>query len=162
MKKALMICLAVLLIAAIGLTGCGKKTDVVKIAHKDYTEQRITGQLLSVYLESKGFDTQVTELTGTMLCYNALKNGDVDVYAEFTGTAYGAIFDQTEIIGVQETYEYVKKTIRGAGRDHMAEPVGMEQYVCVVRAPGDRGGVRSYDHRRSGGGSPRYDHGLRR
>ena len=135
MKKALMICLAVVIIAAIGLTGCGKKADVVKITHKDYTEQRITGQLLSVYLESKGFETKVTELSGTMLCYNALKNGDVDVYAEFTGTAYGAIFDQTEIIGVQETYDYVKQHSEEEDGITWLDPLGWNNtYVLSVRS----------------------------
>jgi len=134
MKKLLMIALAILLVAAIGLTGCGKKTGVVKIAHKDYTEQRITGQLLSVYLESKGYETKVTELTGTLLCYNALKNGDVDVYAEFTGSAYGAIFDQTEIIGVQETYDYVKQRSEEEDGITWLTPLGWNNtYVLSVR-----------------------------
>lgn len=135
MKRTLMICLAILLVAAIGLTGCGKKADVVKITHKDYTEQRITGQLLSVYLESKGFETEVTELSGTMLCYTALKNGDVDVYAEFTGTAYGAIFNQTDIIGIQETYDYVKQQSEEQDGITWLDPMGWNNtYVLSVRS----------------------------
>lgn len=98
---------ACLLLAMAGCSTSGG--DTIKIAHKNYTEQRITGQLMAVYLESKGFKTKVSELAGTMLCFNALKSGDVDVYAEFTGTGYGTILKQTDILGVDETYDYVKK-----------------------------------------------------
>lgn len=134
MKKLSMLVIAVLLIASLGLVGCSADGDTIKITHKDYTEQRITGQLLSVYLESKGFETEVSELSGTMLCYTALKNGEVDVYAEFTGSAYGAIFDQTEIIGVQETYDYVKEKSEEEDGITWLSPLGWNNtYVLSVR-----------------------------
>ncbi len=134
MKKLLSLIVVVMLITALFLVGCDKKDDTIKITHKDYTEQRITGQLLSVYLESKGFETEVNELSGTMLCYTALKQGDVDVYAEFTGSAYGAILDQTEILGVQETYDYVKKECEAQHGITWLDPLGWNNtYVLSVR-----------------------------
>ena len=134
MRKRLTLVLVVVLIAAFIFVGCQKGDDVIKITHKDYTEQRITGQLLSVYLESKGFETEVTELSGTMLCYTALREGDVDVYAEFTGSAYGAILDQTEILGVQETYDYVKQRCEDEHGITWLDPLGWNNtYVLSVR-----------------------------
>ncbi|PKM65250.1 MAG: glycine/betaine ABC transporter substrate-binding protein [Firmicutes bacterium HGW-Firmicutes-2] len=134
MKKIISIVLLVLLVAAFCLGGCTKKTEVITIAHKDYTEQRITGQLLSVYLESKGFATEVNELAGTMICYTALKNDKITMYAEFTGSAYGAIFDQTEIIGVQETYDYVKNMSETKDGITWMDPLGWNNtYVLSVR-----------------------------
>lgn len=127
--------LLMLFIVSIAFSSCSKKDEVINITHKDYTEQRITGQLLSVYLESKGYETKVTELSGTMLCWNALKNGNVDLYAEFTGTAYGAIYDQTEIIGVQETYDYVKSKSEEVDKITWLKPLGWNNtYVLSVRA----------------------------
>jgi len=126
---------AVILFAVLFLIGCSTSDDVIKIAHKDYTEQRITGQLLAVYLESKGYETEVSELSGTMLCYNALRQGDIDIYAEFTGSAYGAIFGQTEIIGTQETYDYVKQRCSDEHGILWLEPLGWNNtYVLSVRA----------------------------
>lgn len=154
MKKLLLVVLAVLIVASFCLVGCGKKdteqnpagteqgaedtekstTGTVNIAHKAYTEQRLTGQVMSVYLESKGFKTAVTELGGTMLCYTALQNGQVDVYAEFTGTAYGAIFDQTETISPQETYDYVKKRCEEEDGITWLSPLGWNNtYILSVR-----------------------------
>jgi glycine betaine/choline ABC-type transport system substrate-binding protein len=132
MKKILMIIMALILV--LSMAGCAKKDETIKITHKDYTEQRITGQLMALYLESKGFKTEVTELSGTMLCYTALKNGDVDMYAEFTGSAYGAIFKQTEIIGVQETFDYVKNASEEADGITWLKPLGWNNtYVLTVR-----------------------------
>lgn len=111
MKKRVLLILCALLLVAGVATGCGKKNeDVVRIGHKNYTEQRLTGQMLAVLIEAKtNYTTKVTEFGGTMLCFEALKNSEIDVYPEFTGTAYGAILNQTEVLGQQETYDYVKK-----------------------------------------------------
>ena len=134
MKKLTALMLVTLMTLSIGLTGCSGDDDIIQITHKDYTEQRITGQLLSVYLESKGYETEVSELSGTMLCYTALREGDVDVYAEFTGSAYGAILDQTEILGVQETYDYVKSRTEEEHGITWLDPLGWNNtYVLSVR-----------------------------
>lgn len=134
MKRIGVILLACLLVAAIGLTGCAEKSDVVRISHKEYTEQRITGQLMAVYLESKGFEVEVTELTGTMLNFTSLDNGNTDVYAEFTGSAYGAVLNQTEILGVQETYDYVKAEFEAQYGITWLEPLGWNNtYVLSLR-----------------------------
>lgn len=111
MKKRVLLILCVLLLVAGIATGCGKKDgNVVRIGHKNYTEQRLTGQMLAVLIEAKtDYAAEVIEFGGTMLCFEALKNDEIDVYPEFTGTAYGAILNQTEVLGQQETYDYVKK-----------------------------------------------------
>jgi len=134
MKKILSLVFVVFLITTLFLGGCKRDEDVITITHKDYTEQRITGQLLSVYLESMGYKTAVSELSGTMLCYTALRQGDVDIYAEFTGSAYGAIFGQTEIIGTEETYDYVKKRCEEEHNVTWLQPLGWNNtYVLSVR-----------------------------
>ena len=109
MKKTIIFVLTLLLLVSV-FTACGAKDDKeVRIGHKNYTEQRLTGQILSVLIEeTTDYSTTVTEFGGTMLCFEALKNDDIDVYAEFTGTAYGAILNQTDILGKDETYDYVK------------------------------------------------------
>jgi osmoprotectant transport system substrate-binding protein len=111
MRKIILM-LVVLVLAVSMVAGCsqGNGDKVVRIGHKNYTEQRLTGQMLAVMIEDRtGCKTEVTEFGGTMLCFEALKNDEIDMYAEFTGTAYGAILQQTDILGSQETYDYVKK-----------------------------------------------------
>ncbi len=83
--------------------------DVVRIGHKNYSEQRLSGQMLAVLIEEHtDYPTEVIEFGGTMLCFEALDSGEIDIYPEFTGTAYGAILEQAEILSPQDTYDYVK------------------------------------------------------
>lgn len=111
MKKIIFILIAAMLLMVGMMAGCSKQNNVVRIGHKNYTEQRLTGQMLSVLIEANTeYKTEVIEFGGTMLCFEALKSNEIDMYAEFTGTAYGAILEQTEILGQQETYDYVKKS----------------------------------------------------
>ncbi len=92
-------------------TSCGSKDDVIRITNNNFKEQRLLGQLLSVYLEDKGYETTVQELGGTMLCFNAVDKGEVDMYIEYTGTLYGAILGEDEILTPEDTYNYVKTQI---------------------------------------------------
>lgn len=134
-KKRIAILLVTILLFAVIFSGCSTSQKAIKITHKNYTEQRITGQLLAQYIEAKtNYKTEVTELGGTMLCYEALKNGQVDMYAEFTGTAYGAILKQEDIIGVEETYDYVKKVCEEQDGITWLKPLGWNNtYVLSVR-----------------------------
>jgi len=135
MKRNLFTLVVVFLFASLIMTGCSSEGETVKITHKNYTEQRLTGQMLGIYIdENTDYDTEITELGGTLLCYEALKNGQVDLYAEFTGSAYGAILDETERLGVQETYDYVKKECEERDGITWLEPLGWNNtYVLSVR-----------------------------
>lgn len=136
--KKLIKTLAITVVSAMLLTfaaGCsqGGKTDTIRIVHKNYTEQRLLGEMLSVYLESKGYQTEVSELGGTMLCFNALKEGNVDMYIEYTGTGYGAILGQTDILSPDDTYDYVKSHYEDEYGITWLEPLGFNNtYILSV------------------------------
>ncbi len=109
LKKWALLLAGILLVGM--MAGCGsggKGGDTVRIVHKNYTEQRLVGQMLAIYLQSKGFSTEVSELGGTMLCFNAIKGDDADLYAEYTGTGYMAILGETKILSSEETFDFVK------------------------------------------------------
>ncbi|MFV0504857.1 MAG: glycine betaine ABC transporter substrate-binding protein [Lachnospirales bacterium] len=102
--RKILILLSILILTG---TGCSKK-DVIKISHKNYTEQRLMGQLLSVYLKDNGYNTKVVTLGGTMLCFKALETGDIDMYVDYSGTIYGAVFGETEVLPFDETMEFIR------------------------------------------------------
>lgn len=136
MKRITAVIMALVLVSTLALAGCSKKDDkTIRIAHKNYTEQRITGQMLAIYIEENSeYKTEVTELGGTMLCYGALKNDQIDLYPEFTGSAYGAILERTEVLGVQETYDYVKAECEKKDGITWLKPLGWNNtYVLSIR-----------------------------
>lgn len=101
----LMLSLAVSLIA-----GCGKKKDVIKVGSKDYSEQLILGQIAIAALKDAGFDVEdKTNLNGSDKVMQALKQGDLSLYWEYTGTAlFVHLKHDKTITDSKEAYELVK------------------------------------------------------
>jgi len=63
-----------------------KKT--ISVGSKQFTEQRILGQILLLLLEKNGFDVKdQTGLGGTAVVREALISSQIDIYVEYTGTA---------------------------------------------------------------------------
>lgn len=61
----------------------------VTVGGKQFTEQEILGEMLCQLITAHtGLPvTRRLNLGGTMICFNALTAGDIDVYVEYTGTA---------------------------------------------------------------------------
>ncbi len=79
---------------------------VVRIASKNFTEQHVIGELMAQIIESKT-NLRVERkfnLGGTLICHEALKRGEVDLYAEYTGTGLVVILDQEVISDADEAY----------------------------------------------------------
>ncbi len=112
MKKRIV--MIVFLAVALVLSGCSGGTDadakVIKVGTKNYTEARILGQIFAQLIEANtDYTTELTEFGGTSIVFEALKAREVDVYPEYTGTAYGAILAQNELKDPQAVYDYVVK-----------------------------------------------------
>lgn len=134
MKKLLI--LALVSVLALGvLAGCGEEAKVIEVGHKNYTEQRITGQIFAKLIEAKtDYETNVTEFGSTSLVFEALKSGDVDVYGEFTGTAYGALLGESELTDPQAVYDHVAQVFEEEYNLHWLEELGYNNtYTFSVR-----------------------------
>lgn len=104
------------IITLLTISACGKKEKKITIGHKNFTEQRILGQMASVLIEkSTDYKTEVKELGGTMLVNQALLNGDIDISLEYTGTGYIYLLGQSELRNPEEVYEYVKNEFEKQG-----------------------------------------------
>ncbi|TDT71571.1 osmoprotectant transport system substrate-binding protein [Hypnocyclicus thermotrophus] len=85
----------------------GKKKEIIKIGHKNFTEQRILGQMLSIAIEKNtNYKTDVREFGGTMLVNQALKTGQIDLSFEYTGTGYQYLLKGTGLKDPEKIYEY--------------------------------------------------------
>lgn len=77
------------------LAACGRREDVVVVGAKNFTEQRILGELLAQTVEAVGLRAERRlDLGGTFVCDAALRAGQIDMYVEYTGTALTAILKQ--------------------------------------------------------------------
>ena len=70
----------------------------VVVASKNFTESRILGEVMALMLEEHT-DLEVVHranLGGTKVCYDALREGEIDLYAEYTGTAWSILMNEPE------------------------------------------------------------------
>jgi osmoprotectant transport system substrate-binding protein len=105
-----------LVMTIVVFAACGKKeaeVETIKIGHKHFTEQRILGQLFAVMIENHTeYKTDIKQLGGTKLCFEAVKNGDIDLYPEYSGTACAAILNEGGLRGPDEVYNFAKEGLK--------------------------------------------------
>ncbi len=91
--------------------GCGGKGDSIVISSKEFTENILLSKITIKYLENLGYDVKdETGLAGQAIIRNALTGGEVDMYWEYTGTAYMDFMKKNIAEADPETvYEEVKK-----------------------------------------------------
>jgi osmoprotectant transport system substrate-binding protein len=123
--------LAVVALAA----GCGG--DRVVVGAKNFTEQRILGELLAQTVESVGLRAERRfDLGGTFVCDRAIRAGQIDLYVEYTGTALAAILKEPPSGDRAAVLARVRAAYGDAGLVWTA-PLGFENtFALVVR--GDR------------------------
>src|SRR5262252_1954126 len=79
--------------AVLALAGCRPRALATTIGSKNFTEQLILGELLAQYLEPvapHGISRRFY-LAGSYICHQAILAGRIDMYVEYTGTAFAAI-----------------------------------------------------------------------
>ncbi len=87
-KASILILISVLGYLAIRLAFSAQDTaNTISIGSKNFTESMILGELYAQVLEQGGFQiNRKFNLGGTLIAHEALKQGDIDLYPEYTGT----------------------------------------------------------------------------
>lgn len=115
MRKASLCFFLLFLLLPAGCKSGGETEErTVAVGSKHFTEQEILGEIMAQMIE-RNTDIRVERrfnLGGTMVCFNALKAGDIDLYAEYTGTGLVNILGMKAIKDAEQTYEIVKKKFR--------------------------------------------------
>ena len=92
----------VILVIGLIASACAKHSVVV--GSKNFTESVILGELIAQKLESAGCTVdRKLNMGGTFVCDSAIRNGQIDAYAEYSGTALTAILKQPKA-NVAEAY----------------------------------------------------------
>ncbi|SFH55053.1 osmoprotectant transport system substrate-binding protein [Tindallia magadiensis] len=157
-NNRLMVMLAILLIFSFIVVGCGADTvedvpidapenDVatsedegpeggeVTIGTKNFTESILLANIFSVLIEENtNMTANVQELGGTMVAFEALRNNDIQLYPEYTGTGYINMLEKTEILTAEETYEIVQSEFQERWSLEWMQPLGFNNtYTLALR-----------------------------
>lgn len=108
------ILIAFIVVIAVIAGGCTQFADdnTIVIGSKQFQESYILAHMISVLLEEHGYETDVKEgLGGTFVNYEAMKQGQVNAYVEYTGTAYSQILNKPplDVWDPQVVYEEAEK-----------------------------------------------------
>ena len=78
-----------LIAAALLLVSCAPSNPII-VGSKNFTEQVVLGEIIAQHLEHRLKDPirRSLDLSGTLLAHQALLSGRIDVYPEYTGTAF--------------------------------------------------------------------------
>jgi osmoprotectant transport system substrate-binding protein len=110
-KKAHWFFVLVVIALTLGLAACGGGGDkTITVASKDFTEQFILGEMYAQLLENAGFTVErKLNLGGTPVAQQALLDGEIDVYPEYTGTGLLTVLKLGVMSDPQAVYDAVKQ-----------------------------------------------------
>ena len=135
MKKK--ICLVLALVTGLSIfAGCGGSEDKVVIGSKTFTENILLSEMYAQLIEAKT-DIEVERkqnLGSTSVCFPAIKKGEIDIYLEYTGTAYN------ELLGLELTkettsdyiYETSKEKLNSDHNITMLSPIGINNTFALA------------------------------
>jgi len=132
MKRALAGTL--LLLAA---SACGRDARRIRVGSKNFTEQVILGEIVAQALEKAGVPVERRlDLGGTFVCHEALVAGKLDLYPEYTGTAFTAILKEKPIGDPERVRARVAAEYRRLWGLTWAPPLGFQNtFALVMRGP---------------------------
>lgn len=109
MKIFVLLGLALALVTIVVVAGCGQRETYV-IGSKQHTESHILGELLAQTLETAGYTVdRKFNLGGTKIVFNALEQGDIHAYAEYSGTIQEVILKESRTLSLDEITDALAK-----------------------------------------------------
>lgn len=102
--------ITIFLIAVTSLAGNAK--DTIVIGGKNFTEQYLLPELAKSLLEKNGLKVRLKTGVGSSVVRQSLVNNQIDLYYEYTGTAYTVYHkgaDQKIMTDPEKVYEWVKQ-----------------------------------------------------
>jgi osmoprotectant transport system permease protein len=85
--------------------------QTIVVGAKHFNEGYILSEIIAQLLESNGFTVERKyNLGGTMVCYSALKEGEIDIYPEYTGTLSFEILKSGKELSFREINTALEKS----------------------------------------------------
>src|SRR5882672_5350 len=126
-----------LLAQALGSGGCGSNKPKLIVGSKNFTEQVVLGEIVAQHLEhrlGRKIERKLN-LTGTLITYQALQNGEIALYPEYTGTIQAEILKETPGTEASVMWERVRNEMHRIAQTEVFEPLGIDnRFVMVIRS----------------------------
>lgn len=104
----------------------------VVVGSKDFTESALLAEIVAQMLETRGVSVERKFELGGNLPHDALLAGTIDLYPEYTGTAFTAILYHPPLNDPRAVYDQVKKEYAEKFNTEVSEPVGFENTFAIL------------------------------
>lgn len=146
-RTKITIVLTLALAAILFFTGCAKN-DSITIGSKDFGENIVIAEMLSQLVETHT-DLKVNRklnLGGTFVNFNAIKNNQIDIYPEYTGTGLTAHLKMDVVNDPDESYRIVSEEFVKQWDIVWLEPFGFNNTYTLAVTPEvyEKYGVETY------------------
>ena len=102
---------AVILSCILLFSGAASAEKQITIGGKNFTEQYILPEIAKQLLENKGFKVDLKTGVSTSIARKSLESGQIDLYFEYTGTAYTVFHKQKDaqvMADPQKVFDWVR------------------------------------------------------
>jgi len=134
----LLLCVA-LAAAMLGAVGCGgggsKEAGKVVIASKQFAESLILAHMAAQLIEAKtdlAVDISKIGMGATEMLHPALVEGQIDLYPEYTGTAWMVVLEGDVIHDRQEIFEKTKAAYQEKFNITCLDPLGFQNTFAIA------------------------------
>jgi osmoprotectant transport system permease protein len=104
----------------------------IRVGSKDFTESIILAEILAQALEKKGIAVERQFELGGNLAHDALLANQIDVYPEYTGTAFTAILKHQPITDPNEVYEQTRREYAEKFNLNLSPPLGFSNDFAIL------------------------------
>lgn len=104
----------------------------IRVGSKDFTESVILAEILAQNLEQRGIAVERQFELGGNLAHDALVAGRIDVYPEYTGTAYTAILKRQPLTDAAEVYRQTRREYAEKFSLNLSPPLGFSNDFAIL------------------------------
>jgi glycine betaine/choline ABC-type transport system substrate-binding protein len=127
------------------LVACHGGRRPLRVGSKNFSESVLLGEIVAQAIEAGGekVDRRLN-LGGTFVCHRALLAGDLDLYPEYTGTAFTAILAQKPVSDPAAVRAFVSREYEKRWHLRWSSPLGFQNTFALVMRSRDaaRLGIR--------------------
>src|SRR5260370_35820844 len=124
------------LLLALALSGCAKHDRIV-VGAKNFTESDLLAEIVAQQIERRTAlpVERKLHLGGTFVCHQAITAGAIDLYVEYTGTAFTAILKQPPIGDPDSGYRFVARDYARRFQLRWTRPLGFNNTFAILVRP---------------------------
>ncbi|HEX8636469.1 MAG TPA: glycine betaine ABC transporter substrate-binding protein, partial [Pyrinomonadaceae bacterium] len=106
--------------------------DKIRVGSKDFTESVILAEILSQMLEKRGVTVERQFELGGNLAHDSLLADQIDVYPEYTGTAYTAILKHSPMTDTAKVYDETRREYAERFDLIVSPPLGFSNDFAIL------------------------------